>query len=176
MIVTDEENLARRAKYLTTQAKDDDVHFIHNEIGYNYRLTNIQAALGVAQLERLHEFKARKLEVYAAYQDALTDVPGLRMAPLPSYASNNAWMAVLQIDAKRYGEKREQMMVRLAKSNIQSRPVWELNHRQKPFLDGEKQTTTHAEWLHAISLSIPCSVGLTAHQQERVIRELRNGR
>jgi len=176
MIVTDDQELAEKAKYLTTQAKDDDVRFIHNEIGYNYRLTNIQAAIGLAQLEVLENYKTRKLELYSTYQRALDGVAGLKMGHLPPYASNNGWMPPLQIDSKRYGEDPDQLMTRLAKAKIQCRPVWELNHRQQPYLDCQRLPTMRAEYLHAISLSIPCSVGLTPAQQDRVITELRRGR
>jgi len=85
-------------------------------------------------------------------------------------------MPCLQIEKEKYGEDREKLMLRLGNAKIQARPVWELNHRQKPFLNCERGTLEEAERLHEITLNIPCSVGLTKEQQDRVIRELRRGR
>lgn len=176
MLVTDDGALAKRTKYLTTQAKDDEARFVHHEIGFNYRLTNVQAAIGSAQLERLPEYVKRKREIFLRYERELNGVRGLRIAPTPAYAENNCWMPCLQIDKAIYGEDREQLMARLAKAKIQARPVWELSHRQKPYAHCEKVPTPNAEHLHEITLNIPCSVGLTEAQQSRVIEELKRGR
>jgi aminotransferase in exopolysaccharide biosynthesis len=176
MLTTDDEAIAHRAKYLTTQAKKDELRFIHEEIGYNYRLSNVHAAIGLAQLEKADEYKRRKQQIYKIYRESLDGSFGLRIAPLPSYASNNCWMPVLQIDADVYGEDREELMQRLARAGIQTRPVWELNHRQRPFRYCDRTSTDRAERLQANSLNLPCSVGLTDEQQNKVIAELRRGR
>ncbi len=173
MIVTNSEALARQARYLTTQAKDDEARFVHHEVGFNYRLTNIQAAVGSAQLEKMPEYKARKVEIYRKYADRLSGCRGLRLASPPDFAENNLWMPCLQINAEVYGEDREELMKRLGETKIQARPVWELNHRQRPYRDCYRVSLERAENLHAITLNIPCSVGLTPAQQDRVIEELR---
>lgn len=175
MIVTNSDSLAQRAKYLTTQAKDDEARFVHNEVGYNYRLTNVQAAIGLAQLETMARCKSRKSQILVSYQKGLAGVSGLRVAPLPDYAENNVWMPALQVDTAAYGEDREELMQRLARARIQARPVWELNHRQKPYRDCARMPTEKAEHLHSITLNVPCSVGMTGEQQARVVEELRNG-
>ncbi|MGZ3685042.1 MAG: aminotransferase class I/II-fold pyridoxal phosphate-dependent enzyme, partial [Bdellovibrionota bacterium] len=95
MLVTSSETLARRAKYLTTQAKDDETRFVHHEVGYNYRLTNVQAAIGLGQLETMARCKSRKSQILVAYQKGLAGVAGLSIAPLPDYAENNVWMPAL---------------------------------------------------------------------------------
>ena len=133
MILTNDENLAGQARYLTTQAKDDPVRYIHDEIGYNFRLTNIQAALGVAQLEQLPVFLKRKQEIFSQYQTVLDNIANLTLAGVPDYADNNHWMNLLQIDGEAYGEDREELMHRLHENGIQTRPVWGLNHLQKPY-------------------------------------------
>lgn len=176
MLVTDDDALAKRAKYLTTQAKDDEARFVHHEVGFNYRLTNVQAAIGSAQLEQLDGYLKKKKEIFRRYERALNEVPGLRVAAAPAYSDNNYWMPCLQIDARKYGEDREQLMARLGKAKIQARPVWELSHRQKPYAACERLPTPNAERLHEITLNIPCSVGLTEAQQARVIEELKRGR
>lgn len=173
MIVTNSEALARHAKYLTTQAKDDEARFVHHEVGYNYRLTNVQAAIGSAQLEKIDEYIARKAEIFHVYEEQLKGSPGLRIAMPPEFAVNNLWMPCLQIDAQVYGEDREELMKRLGEAKIQARPVWELSHRQRPYRDCLRMPQERAESMHAITLNIPCSVGLTAEQQARVIEELR---
>ncbi len=176
MLVTNDGALAKRAKYLTTQAKDDEARFVHNEIGYNYRLTNVQAAIGSGQLERVSEALRRKKEIYEGYVEGLAGVKGLQIAPPPPYAENNLWMPCLQVNKKEYGEDWEALMLRLGKAKIQARPVWELSHRQKPYVNCERGTLDEADRLHAITLNIPCSVGLTKAHQQRVIEEIRSGR
>jgi perosamine synthetase len=177
MIVTDDERLARKAKYLTTQAKDDEVRFVHNEVGFNYRLTNVQAAIGLGQLEQMPAYLRRKTQIHQRYRDELEDVAGLKVGPLPPYAENNCWMVALQVAADAYGEDREQLLERLAASRIQTRPVWELCHRQKPYVRCQSVgALTRAEALHEATLALPCSVGLTDSQQSRVIDELRRAR
>ena len=176
MIVMNDESLAKRAKYLTTQAKDDEARFIHNEVGFNYRLTNVQAAIGLGQLECLADFIKRKREIYERYEAGLAGIAGLRLAPVPVNAENNHWMPCLQIQSDVYGESRDEVMSRLGGVGIQVRPVWELNHRQRPYLGAIQASLSRAEALHAITLNLPCSVGLSQTDQEKVIRELRRGR
>ena len=155
MILTDDETLADKARYLTTQAKDDRIRYIHNEIGYNYRLTNIQAALGVAQLEQLPGFLKRKHEISLKYQTSLETIEGLSLAKVPDYADNNHWMNVLQIDSNVYGEDRETLMARLEKNNVQTRPIWHLNHLQRPYKYCQDYKIKNAQKLVYNSLCLP---------------------
>ena len=138
MILTDDEKLSDKARYLTTQAKDDPVRYIHHEIGYNFRLTNIQAALGVAQLEQLPDFLERKQEIHRQYADAIKNIAGLTLAEGPDYARNNNWLNLAQIDSEIFGEDRESLMKRLEENGIQSRPVWALNHLQQPYRECQR--------------------------------------
>jgi perosamine synthetase len=173
MIVTDDDVLAKRAKYLTTQAKDDEVRFIHEEVGFNYRLTNVQAAIGVGQLEQMPEHLRRKTQIHERYCRELAGVEGLKVAALPPYADNNCWMVALQVTADRYGEDRERLWERLARRQIQTRPVWELSHRQRPYRACEAAGDLRlAEALHSSTLTLPSSVGLTEAQQTVVIEEI----
>jgi perosamine synthetase len=173
MIVTDDESLARRARYLSTQAKDDDVHFVHGDVGYNHRLTNLQAALGVAQLESLPEFLKAKIANFRCYQQALTAIDGLDLPDGPPYARNNHWFYPLQIDAARYGSDRETLMTELGNSGIQTRPLWQLNHLQRPYLDCERYRIERARLQHERTLCLPCSTNLQPEDIERVSDELR---
>jgi aminotransferase in exopolysaccharide biosynthesis len=162
MILTDHREYADRAKYLTTQAKDDEVRFVHNDVGYNYRLTNVQAAIGVAQLEH-----------YSAYRGGIDAIPGLHLAEGPDYAANNHWMYALQIDSAQYGLDREQLMAKMGRNNIQTRPLWQLNHRQRPYANCQHYQIDRANHLLDVTLNLPCSVGLTPPQIQRVIEVLR---
>ena len=172
MILTDDKRLAERSRYFTTQAKDDPVRYIHHEIGYNFRLTNIQAALGVAQLEKLPEFLERKQEILNKYQTAITDVDGLTIADVPDYAENNHWMILLQIDKKIYGEDREKLMHRLDLNNVQTRPAWAPIHMQKSYRNCQTYRIDRAEELVLISLCLPSSTNLSDKDLNKVIAHL----
>ena len=172
MILTDDRELADKTRYLITQAKDDPVRYIHNEIGYNFRLTNIQAALGVAQLEQLPGFLLRKKDIHQQYIKAVEKIHGLSMAAVPDYADNNHWMNLLQIDSKTYGENREEPMKRLEENGIQTRPVWGLNHLQKPYKNCQAYRIEKAEGLVNNSLCLPSSTNLSDEDLDNVIAQL----
>jgi len=172
MVLTDDEKLAEKARYLTTQAKDDPSRYIHHEIGYNFRLTNIQAAMGVAQLEQLSGFLERKRENFNQYRNLLKDVKGLSVANVPDYADNNHWMNLLQIDNEIYGEDPDELMQRLEENSIQSRPVWALNHFQRPYKDCQSYKIERAKELLNNSLCIPSSANLDSSQIKKIINNL----
>ena len=169
MILTDDEKLAEKARYLTTQAKDDPVCYVHHEIGYNFRLSNIQAALGVAQLEQLPKFLERKREIYTTYKNSINEMDGLLIGDVPNYAKNNHWMNILQIDSKVYGEDPKTLMKRFENNHVQTRPVWPLNHTQKPYRDCQSYKIEKAERLVNKSLCLPSSTNLSDLSLENVI-------
>jgi len=168
MLVTSDKKMAEKAKYLTTQAKDDAVRYVHNEVGYNFRMTNIQAALGVSQLEQLPAFIRQKKENYAEYKKALAGVKGLELLGVPEGTSPNYWFYSLLIDKTVYGLDREALMSALSKSGIQTRPVWHLNHLQRPYKGSQAFKITRAGWFVERVLNVPCSTGLTKAQVARV--------
>jgi aminotransferase in exopolysaccharide biosynthesis len=173
MIITRNPEYAKKAYYLTTQAKDDEIYYIHNEVGYNFRLTNIQAALGVAQLERLSEFLVIKKKNFETYKTQIDNIPGLHLAETPAYADNNYWMYALQINRHIYNKNVTDLMIRLARNNIQTRPVWHLNHRQKPYKGCQTYKIEKAPILAEKTLNIPSSVNLKSHEIQRVIDSLK---
>lgn len=175
MIVTGTAEYAEKARYLTTQAKDDEVRYVHNEVGYNFRLTNIQAAIGVSQLERLPEILELKRKNYAKYKDRIDLIDGLTLAQSPLYARNNHWMYPLQIDQKVYGKDREELMEHLKVHGIQSRPVWYLNHLQAPYRACQHYRIEKAFHMLETTLSIPCSASLNESDIEYVTDKLRRG-
>jgi len=173
MILADDEGLAAKARYLTTQAKDDEVKYIHNKIGYNFRLTNIQAALGVAQLEQLPSILKKKKEIYNEYNSLLTSHEDLILSETPDYAKNNHWLNVLQIDDLNLGKDPECLMNKLAKNGIQTRPIWGLNHLQKPFLMCQSYLIDNAKKLVDNSLCMPSSFNLNSSDIEHIIDSLK---
>ena len=170
MLVTDREDWARRAKYLTTQAKDDPVEFEHGAVGYNYRLTNIQAAMGVAQMEQLDDYLAAKRRIAERYAAALADVPGLTVMRQAPWAQSAWWLYTVLVDAVPFGMDARALMRHLGAQKIQTRPLWQPIHQSKPYRDMTPALGCPvSERLHAQALSLPCSVGLQAEQQTRVI-------
>ena len=169
MILTDDLDLYEKAKYLTTQAKDDPIRYIHNEIGYNFRLTNIQSAVGVAQLKKLPDFIKRKKEIYRQYQKSLDKIEGLFLSSVPKYAKNNHWLNILQIDTSLYGNDRDGILRKLEENEIQTRPVWALNHLQKPYRNCQHYKIKNAISLVEKSLCLPSSSNLANGNLNKII-------
>ena len=169
MIVTDDADLAARARHLTTQAKVDGREYVHDEIGYNYRLTNVAAAIGVAQLEQLPEFVARKREIAGTYREALVNLP---VAPSPhaAWADPSFWLSSLLLGGK---IDRSHALDQLAEAGVGARPLWAPLHSQAPHSGHEVLGGEAAEHLHRNGLSLPSSTGLTLGEQERVIAGIR---
>lgn len=173
MIVTDNPELAARAKYLSTQAKDDPVEYIHGEIGYNYRLTNVQAAIGCAQMEVLDKHVERKRVFAQRYEEGLKGVPGITPMPEAEWAESSFWMYTVTVDEKAYGHDARGLLCVLEKEKIQSRPLWQPCHLSKPHADSQVLGGSVAERLYRSGLSLPCSPGMTDAQQDRVIEVIR---
>ncbi|HSK96939.1 MAG TPA: DegT/DnrJ/EryC1/StrS family aminotransferase, partial [Euzebyales bacterium] len=170
MITTDDAELAARARHLVTQAKLPGPGYVHDEIGYNYRLTNIAAAVGVAQLEQLPGFLAAKRRIAARYNDAFTDLP-VMTPPHAVWAEPSWWLysVLLAPDAGQPEQVAEQMAAR----GIQTRPLWRPLHRQPPYASALRVGGVIADLIWQRGLSLPCSVGLTDSEQDRVIEALR---
>lgn len=173
MLVTSNEEWARKAKYLTTQAKDDPTEYVHSEVGYNYRLTNLLAAMGCAQLEQLEAFVAAKQRIASRYARGLQGLPGISLMREASWASSSWWLYTVLVDRAVFGRDARQLMRSLDAKKIQTRPLWQPIH-----LSGAHRTRTAAklpvaEKLYQQALSFPCSAGLGEKEQSRVIEEIR---
>lgn len=173
MLVTDDEAWARKARYLTTQAKDDPVEFVHDEIGYNYRLTNVLAAIGVAQLERLPEYVTTKRRIAARYAEAFRDVPGLTFLGEATWARATFWMSVVQVDPETFGSDSRVLLRALEARRIQTRPLWQPIHQSRAHAGSPRLGGNVAERLNRECLTLPCSIGLTESDQQRVIEAIR---
>ncbi len=169
MIVTDTEKWAAKARYLTTQAKDDSVEHIHNTTGYNYRLSNIQAALGCAQMEKLNEYIEAKRRIAAVYSRGFKDVPGLTPMKEAPLAFSTFWMYTVLVDAVRFGGDRRTLFQALRETGIETRPLWQPIHLSPAHKGAVNVGGAVAEKIQEKGLSLPCSVGLSALEQDRSI-------
>ena len=170
-IVTSNTEWAARAKYLTTQAKDDEVEFVHGEIGYNYRLTNIQAAFGCAQIEMLPEYIEKKLAIASRYEAGLK-ATGVTLMPEAPWAESIFWLYTVLVEKEQFGMSARGVLKELETRGIQTRPLWQPMHRSPVHRDCEAFQCECADWLHACALSLPCSVGLMKSDQDYVIESL----
>jgi perosamine synthetase len=173
MIVTNHEAWARRARYLTTQAKDDPIEFVHREIGFNYRLPNVLAAIGVAQLERLEAHIAAKRRIAAAYATGLQGIAGITPMSEAPWATSVFWLYTIQVDADRFGMDSRDLHRLLAERGIETRPLWQPMHQSPAHAGAPPSACPVAERLNRDALSLPCSVGLSGSQQEFVIAAIR---
>jgi perosamine synthetase len=173
MIVTDNEAWAHRAKHLTNQAKVDPVEYKHDEVGYNYRLTNVQAAMGVAQLEQMGSFMTAKQRIADRYRTELARVPGISAIEAPACSQSNWWLFTVRVDERAFGHGSRSLMSALAERNIQSRPLWRPLHMGAPhanrLLLGDGSV---AENFYRTSLSLPCSTHLTEAEQTAVVHAI----
>ncbi len=172
MILTQNEEWAVRAKHLTTQAKSDQVEYIHDEIGYNYRLTNLQAAMGCAQLENLPEYITAKRRIGERYNNVFNDIPGLHPMPEARWAHSTFWMYTVLIDEDKFGMSSRELMSSMEKEKIMTRPLWQPMNLSPVFKDSTSSPCEVSERLYKQCLSLPCSVGLSAREQERVIQTI----
>ncbi len=157
MIVSDNIKMLEKVKYLSTQAKDDPLYYIHNDIGYNYRMTNIQAAIGLAQLEQLEHFIAIKEANYNRYEDNGIPLLKFRNSIRPNY-----WFYSYMTD------RRDEMIRYMNKSGIQCRPIWNLICSLKPYERDCSYKVDKAKYYWNRVVNIPCSTNLTEKEIDRV--------
>jgi perosamine synthetase len=172
MIVTGREEWARRARHLTTQAKKDPVEYVHEEVGYNYRLTNLQAALGCAQMEQLAAHVAAKRRIAELYTEGLRGLEGVTVMAEAAWARSTFWLYTVLLDEAKAGLGSRSLLRGLAERGIQTRPLWQPLHQSRAFEGSVSPACPVAERLNREALSLPCSVGLTESEQERVIESV----
>lgn len=173
MLVSDSQEYVARARHLTTQAKSDGLYYTHDEVGYNYRMTNIQAAMGLAQLEQLEAFIRIKEEHYAGYAKAFEEESGFHILPFREGTRSNRWFYALLCSGGM--TKRDALINKLAASRIQSRPVWGLISDQLPYRNCRAYRIERARQYWSTIVNIPCSSNLSLEEQEKVIRCIKEG-
>lgn len=171
MIVSHDADAMKHMRYLSQQAKDDLVYFVHNEVGYNYRMTNLQAALGLAQLEQLDMFIETKRKNFIHYREKLGKCKFGQLLPFKSISDSNCWFYSFCL-TEESAETRDDIIEYMSKAGIQTRPVWKLNHLQEPFLEYFAMPCGHAQaWYNRI-INLPCSTNLTSDDVDTVCEAL----
>ena len=168
MMVSQSQDILNKLRYYSTQAKDDAVNFIHHEIGFNYRMTNIQAAMGIAQLEKLDEFIKTKTLHYNYYKQEIDRMNGLELLAYSSQIRSNYWFYAMVLDDSLY--HKDEMMEYYTQHSIQTRPIWGLISEQKPYVDFKAYKIEKAKYYFDRIVNIPCSTNLTMDDVERVIQ------
>lgn len=172
MLVTSNEAWAQKARYLTTQAKDDPLEYVHGEIGYNYRLTNIQAAVGCAQVEQLDSYVAAKRAIAERYSFAFRDISGIVPMRQASWSKSTFWMYTVLVKEEELGINSRHLLQALAAKKIQTRPLWQPIHQSKAHALSGRGEMPVSEQLSKEALSLPCSVGLPKDAQQKVINHV----
>ena len=173
MLVSDDENLVQRARFLATQARDAAPHYEHSVIGYNYRLSNVLAAIGRGQLAQLPERIAARKRNREFYQSTLGELPGVDFNPLSPDGEPNHWLTCITIDPAQFGATREDVRLALEAENIEARPVWKPLHLQPVFAECQMRGGAVAEAIFERGLCLPSGSSLTQEERERVAAVVR---
>ena len=173
MVVGDNEELVEKVRFLSSQAKKDTLYFIHDEIGYNYRMLNLQAALGTSQIDQLESFIETKIKNYNIYKEELEKIEGLEILPFVEGIRANHWFYSLKIDKEKYGIGRDELLQKLVDAGIQTRPIWGLIHQQKPYSTCQSYEIEKALYYYDRILNLPCSSNLTEKEVYQVIEKIK---
>ncbi|SMY11380.1 DegT/DnrJ/EryC1/StrS family aminotransferase [Brevibacterium jeotgali] len=174
MLLTDDGDVAARARHLSTQAREPVAHYEHRDVGYNYRLSNLLAALGRAQLVRLDAMIARRHEIRRRYEELFAEVPGARiLGGAGTDGSDNAWLTPLVVDPDEAGWDAPALGEWLARTAIETRPLWKPMHLQPVFAHARAELTGAAEHLFRHGLALPSGSALSDAEVERVLEEIR---
>lgn len=173
MLVSDDEALIARARKLATQARDPAPHYQHSEIGYNYRLSNVLAGIGLGQLEVLEDRVAARRANFNFYQQALGDLEGIEFMPEAPWGRHTRWLTTLTIDPDAFGATREDVRLALEAADIEARPVWKPMHLQPVFAGCEVIGGNVSEELFEKGLCLPSGSNLSESDLQRVVDVIR---
>ena len=170
MLVSNDQGLVERAKFLSTQARDRAPHYQHSEVGFNYRMSNLLAAVGRGQLARLDAKIARRKEINAFYRQHLASLSGIEFMPVADYGEPNYWLTVILITPERFGADREAVRLALEAENIESRPIWKPMHMQPVFRGCRVRGGAVGEDLFARGLCLPSGTQMSEDDLSRIVR------
>ena len=181
-VTSSDPSVVDHIRYLSTQAKNDPHYYIHDEVGYNYRMTNLQAALGVAQMEELPEFIRRKQRNYEQYRAEFEGFELAELMPFREGTESNKWFYSLKIDRSRVTASMREIITALQEQGIQTRAIWGLINEQKPYENEETYKLEKAPYYAARILNIPSSTQITpeeityvADKVKQLLRSMANG-
>jgi pyridoxal phosphate-dependent aminotransferase EpsN len=174
MLVSEDADFINHARKLATQAREPAPHYEHEEIGYNYRMSNVLAGIGRGQLQVLEDRVQSKRQIFNYYVEALSDLPGIQFMPEASWGRHTRWLTTLTIDPVQSGVDREMVRLALEAENIEARPVWKPMHLQPVFARYECIGGTVAERLFANGLCLPSGSNLTETDLSRIVAAIRH--
>lgn len=173
-LISDNEKYISRARFLATQARDAAPHYQHSSIGYNYRMSNVCAAIGRGQMEVLPERVEQRRNNYTFYLDELKNIPAISFLPEPAGSYSNRWLTTIVVDPSFNGVTREDIRLALEKDNIESRPLWKPMHLQPVFSHSPFYGDGTSEQLFEQGLCLPSGSNLTADSLKRVTRIIKS--
>ncbi|WP_144512787.1 DegT/DnrJ/EryC1/StrS family aminotransferase [Bacillus sp. FJAT-22090] len=178
MLISNDVEAIKHARFLATQARDEAKHYQHSMIGYNYRLSNVLAGIGLGQLEALNERIAQKRAIFGRYKDCLSSIEGISFSPELPNTFSNRWLSVMFLNPKRVSISINDLIDALDLENIEARPVWKPLHLQPIFQECEfyahDEEIKVSEILFANGICLPSDTKMTAEQQMRVIEVIKN--
>ena len=169
MLVSADKTLVDRARFLATQARDPAAHYEHTTVGFNYRLSNVLAAIGRGQLRSLPQRVAIRRRIFENYVEGLGSLPGTAFMPEAAYGTGSRWLTCLTIDPAAFGATREDVRLALEAENIESRPIWKPMHVQPVFAGCRAHGGSVSERLFELGLCLPSGSSLSDEDQGRVI-------
>ena len=177
MLVSNNEDVVKKARFLATQAREAEIHYEHKELGYNYRMSNLLAAVGRGQLQVLNNRVKARRQIFQQYFDALSEIEGFDFMPEMPNSKSNRWLTTLTVNSKKVGINHTQIIDALEKENIEARPVWKPMHMQ-PLYKGCEYITVGQEdvskRLFENGLCLPSGSNLSPKDQGRIIDIIRN--
>jgi dTDP-4-amino-4,6-dideoxygalactose transaminase len=169
MLVSRRTDWLARAKFLASQARDPAPHYQHSEIGFNYRMSNLLAAVGLGQLRNLDQRLAQRRDNNQYYRRKFASLAGIEVMPEAPYGRSNCWLTCITVDPARFGATREDLRQQLELANIESRPVWKPMHLQPVFAGCRVRGGTVSERLFERGLCLPSGSSLSPQDRERVV-------
>lgn len=174
MLVSRDEELVNKARFLSTQARDPGAHYEHSVMGFNYRMSNVVAAIGIGQMEALGGFVKRTKAIFARYSAAFADVDAISMMPVPEWADTTHWLSCLKIDPTKTQTAPEDVRLKLETMNVESRPLWKPMHMQPLFANAECAGGEVSEEIFATGLCLPSGPNLTDEQVDWIAGAVRD--
>ena len=173
LLASEDAALVLQARKLSQQAREPAPYYEHLEVGYNYRLSNILAAIGLGQMQVLEQRVSAKRRIFESYRHLLADLPGLQFMPEAPYGRGNRWLTVILIDPRQFGTDNEQLRLALEAENIEARPVWKPMHLQPVFRGCRIRGGAVSKHLFQLGLCLPSGTAMSSQELERVALVIR---
>ena len=173
MLVTSRREIAEMARHLATQAREPTPHYEHSELGYNYRMSNLLAAVGRGQLEQLDARVAKRRHLFDQYSESLSDLPGIAFMPEASYGTASRWLTCITVDPDKFGASRDDLRLALEDADIESRPVWKPMHLQPLYAACQVRGGDVSEHLFECGLCLPSGSSLVDSDVARIVGVIR---